>query len=92
MRSIPVKHLAASAESGWLSAVLTSPFSISSEKRASAQKAVRRSPGYHDEPLRGSRAGQRSIRLSKAYRAFYTEDSRGSIRIITIIEVTKHEY
>ena len=30
--------------------------------------------GYHDEPLRGERKGQRSIRLSKAYRAFYIED------------------
>ena len=28
-------------------------------------------PGYHDEPLKGHRAGQRSIRLSRAYRAIY---------------------
>ncbi len=55
-------------------------------------EAVRRSPGYHDEPLRGSRDGQRSIRLSKAYRAFYVEDQRGNVRIITIIEVNRHEY
>lgn len=32
---------------------------------------VRRQPGYHDEPLKGLRAGQRSIRLSVAYRAVY---------------------
>ena len=55
-------------------------------------EAVRRSPGYHDEPLRGSRDGQRSIRLSKAYRAFYVEDQRGNVRIITVIEVNRHEY
>ena len=34
--------------------------------------AVRKCPGYHDEPLKGDRAGQRSIRLSNAYRATYT--------------------
>jgi proteic killer suppression protein len=26
---------------------------------------VRRIPGYHDEPLKGERQGQRSIRLSR---------------------------
>jgi len=26
---------------------------------------VRKQPGFHDEPLRGDRAGQRSIRLSR---------------------------
>ncbi len=31
---------------------------------------VRKIPGYHDEPLKGKRKRQRSIRLSKAYRAF----------------------
>lgn len=28
---------------------------------------ARKIPGYHDEPLRGDRKGQRSIRLSRAY-------------------------
>jgi proteic killer suppression protein len=28
---------------------------------------VRKVPGYHDEPLKGDRMGQRSIRLSHAY-------------------------
>jgi proteic killer suppression protein len=31
---------------------------------------VRKIPGYHDEPLRGELKGLRSIRLSKAYRAY----------------------
>lgn len=31
---------------------------------------IRRIPGFHDEPLKGSRQGQRSIRLSKAYLLF----------------------
>jgi toxin HigB-1 len=32
---------------------------------------VRKIPGYHGEPLLGERKGQRSIRLSKSYRATY---------------------
>ncbi len=32
---------------------------------------VRKISGYHDEPLKGDRKGQRSIRLSKAYCAIY---------------------
>lgn len=30
---------------------------------------ARKVPGYHDEPLHGGRHGQRSIRLSRSYRA-----------------------
>lgn len=30
-------------------------------------EAVRRIPGFHDEPLKGKRKGQRSIRLSKSW-------------------------
>jgi toxin HigB-1 len=32
---------------------------------------VRKVPGYHDEPLKGDRQGQRSIRLNKQWRAIY---------------------
>ncbi len=53
---------------------------------------VRKVPGYHDEPLKGQRQGQRSIRLSKAYRAIYTLDSQGTIKIVFIDEVNKHDY
>lgn len=53
---------------------------------------VRKIPGYHDEPLHGKRQGQRSIRLSQGYRAIYIEYNEGQIRIISIEEVTKHEY
>lgn len=53
---------------------------------------IRTFKGYHDEPLKGKRKGQRSIRLSKSYRAIYTEDSNGSINIITVEEVNKHDY
>lgn len=52
---------------------------------------VRKVPGYHDEPLKGARKGQRSIRLSRAYRAIYTEEETATIEV-KILEVSKHEY
>ena len=55
-------------------------------------EAVRFVPGYHDEPLHGKRMGQRSIRLSKAYRAIYVVRSYGAVEFVSVEEVTKHEY
>lgn len=55
-------------------------------------KEVRKISGYHDEPLEGKRIGQRSIRLSKQYRAFYTQSKSKDINIITIEEINKHDY
>ena len=55
-------------------------------------RSVRKLPGYHDEPLKGIRKRQRSIRLSKAYRAIYRVDESSIPEIIEILEVTKHEY
>ena len=52
---------------------------------------VRRIPGYHDESLKGDRHGQRSIRLSRAYRAIYVV-RHGEIEFAEIEEVTKHGY
>ncbi|MEI6805175.1 MAG: type II toxin-antitoxin system mRNA interferase toxin, RelE/StbE family [Myxococcaceae bacterium] len=52
---------------------------------------VRKVPGYHDEPLRGERAGERSIRLSLSYRAIYTEQF-DEVEFVRIEEVNKHEY
>ncbi|MCC5015108.1 MULTISPECIES: type II toxin-antitoxin system mRNA interferase toxin, RelE/StbE family [unclassified Legionella] len=54
--------------------------------------SIRTVPGYHDEPLKGERSGQRSIRLNKAYRAIYIENEQKEIVIISIIEVNKHDY
>lgn len=51
---------------------------------------IRRIPGYHDEPLKGDRRGQRSVRLNKSYRVIYIEVKEGIE--ITVIEVNKHEY
>ena len=53
---------------------------------------VRRLPGYHDEPLKGTRQGQRSVRLNRAYRAIYIERRNGEIELVQVIEVNKHDY
>lgn len=55
-------------------------------------KEVRKISGYHDEPLKGDRLGQRSIKLNAAYRAIYIIDSNGTLEIVTVIEVNKHKY
>jgi proteic killer suppression protein len=52
---------------------------------------MRKQPGYHDEPLRGDRRGQRSIRLSRAYRAIYRVVEEKVIFVL-IEEVNKHDY
>lgn len=53
---------------------------------------VRKIPSFHDEPLKGKRAHQRSIRLSKSYRAIYKIIKDGKMEIIEIAEVNKHDY
>lgn len=52
---------------------------------------VRKIRGYHDEPLHGKRIGQRSIRLSRSYRAIYTIKEK-AVEFVLIEEVHKHEY
>lgn len=47
--------------------------------------------GYHDEPLKGKRKEQRSIRLSKGYRAIYII-TKNEVEFVLIEEVNKHEY
>ncbi|HLB59859.1 MAG TPA: hypothetical protein VJL87_07255 [Bdellovibrionota bacterium] len=54
--------------------------------------AMRRIPGYHDEQLKGGRKGQRSSRLSRGYRVIYEESSSGEIFIVSVLEVSKHDY
>lgn len=53
---------------------------------------TRKIPGFHDEALKGNRKGQRSIRLSRGYRAIYTVHPEDKNRIILIEEVSKHDY
>jgi len=52
---------------------------------------VRKIPGYHG-PLHGSRLGQRSIRLSRAYRAVYRLCKEGGIEFVSVEEISKHAY
>jgi proteic killer suppression protein len=52
---------------------------------------VRKISGYHDEPLHGDRKGQRSIRLSKAYRAIYVVKA-DEVEFVSVEEVSKHDY
>ncbi|TWW09455.1 hypothetical protein E3A20_14170 [Planctomyces bekefii] len=54
-------------------------------------REARRRPGYHDEPLHGQRQGQRSVRLSRSYRAIYLEHESGTV-LVEVIEVNKHGY
>ena len=55
-------------------------------------ETIRKVPGYHDEPLKGKRQGQRSIRLSRSYRAIYVVSRDGTVELVTVEEVSKHEY
>lgn len=52
---------------------------------------VRKVPGWHDEPLTGKRKGQRSIRLSRSYRAIYLI-KKARIEFVSVEEVNKHDY
>ena len=53
---------------------------------------VRKSKGYHDEPLSGDRKGQRSVRLNRSYRLIYEQLDRGAVVVVGIQEINKHEY
>lgn len=53
---------------------------------------ARKVPGYHDELLHGERHGQRSIRLSRSYRAVYVVKSQGAADFLSIEEVSKRDY
>ena len=55
-------------------------------------RRTRTIPGYHDEPLKGDRKGQRSVRLSKGYRVIYEETTTGTVILIAVQEVNKHDY
>jgi proteic killer suppression protein len=50
---------------------------------------VRNQPSYRDEALKGSRKGQRSMRLNRQWRVIYEEQTG---LIIAIQEITPHDY
>ena len=51
---------------------------------------LREFPGFHDEKLKGKRAGQRSSRLSLQYRVIYTVGR--DIVTVLVLEITPHDY
>ena len=55
-------------------------------------REVRKHKGFHDEPLKGKRRGQRSVRLNRAYRAIYVERETGKVELLEVLEVSKHDY
>jgi len=63
-----------------------------SEVESIGLEETRKYPGFHDEPLKGKRKGQRSIRLSRAYRAIYVTRRDATIEFVSVKEVTKHGY
>lgn len=52
---------------------------------------ARKVPGRHDEPLKGARAGQRSIRLNDSYRAIYVI-RKDEVEFVSVEEITNHKY
>ncbi len=60
--------------------------------RRDGLKQVQKTPGYHDEPLKGKRFGQRSVRLNKAYRAIYVIKKGQEIEFVAVEEVNRHDY
>ena len=53
---------------------------------------VRKISGFHDEPLKGDRVGERSIRLSRSYRAIYVIKENNQVEFVSVEEVNKHDY
>lgn len=58
---------------------------------AKGLEEIRRVSGYHDEPLRGELKGLRSIRLNRAYRAYYRV-VKGTVEFVQVERIDKHEY
>jgi mRNA-degrading endonuclease RelE of RelBE toxin-antitoxin system len=53
-------------------------------------RKLREFPGFHDEKLKGARAGQRSSRLSLQYRVIYSVER--NILTVYVLEITPHDY
>jgi proteic killer suppression protein len=54
--------------------------------------AARAIPGYRGHVLKGEWKGYRAIRLSAAYRAIYQERQAGTVQLVCVEEVNKHDY
>lgn len=51
---------------------------------------LREFPGFHDEKLKGERAGQRSSRLDQQYRVIYMVQRQ--VVTVSVLEITPHKY
>ena len=49
-------------------------------------------PGFRDHSLKGDRKGQRSVYLTKKWRAVYTTDTEGKVNLVIVQEVMPHDY
>ncbi len=54
--------------------------------------SARKIPGWHDELLKGSWRGFRSVRLGHKWRAIYKQKKSSSGYIVELKEVMPHEY
>lgn len=45
---------------------------------------IRKAKGYHDEPWKGNRSGERSIRLNKSYRVIYIQKKNFELTLVII--------
>ncbi len=53
---------------------------------------MKKEKGWHDEPLKGKRRGQRSARLSRHYRVIYKVEKASKDNLVIVLEINKHEY
>jgi toxin HigB-1 len=55
-------------------------------------REVQRSVGLHDEPLKGQRKGERSVRLNRHWRLIYVLRENDTPHIVEIQEFIPHAY
>ena len=55
-------------------------------------REVQKSAGLHDEPLKGPRKGERSVRLNRHWRLIYVLRENDIPHIVEIQEFTPHAY
>jgi plasmid maintenance system killer protein len=53
-------------------------------------RKLREFPGFHDEKLKGTRAGHRSSGLNLQYRVVYSVER--NILTVYVLEITPHDY
>ncbi|MEY3901061.1 MAG: hypothetical protein RL189_367 [Pseudomonadota bacterium] len=54
--------------------------------------AARANPIWHDHPLKGAKAGRRSVYLDYSWRAEYVIDRETGTVTVEVMEIQNHEY